>query len=165
MRKILVGDNKYALCDDEDYDILIKYKWRMWGHYPRTDIGRDFKTMHRLIMNAKKGQIIDHIDRNKLNNQKSNLRFCTRSENSKNRKASGKSKYLGVAIHQTNVKYKQKTTGKVVEYISRPRYISHIKANDKYLHLGLFDCERQAAIAYNNAAIKYHGEFANLNKI
>lgn len=85
MKKISLTKGKYALVDDEDFDELSKYSWCSPGRYAERGT---FKNgihkgilMHRQIMGAKKGQEIDHIDRNRLNNQKSNLRFCTRSEN------------------------------------------------------------------------------------
>lgn len=169
--EVLLANNKgIALIDDEDFNIINKYKWHIKsGGYANTTFkNSDGKltriTMHKLIMGEVSNNLeIDHKNRNKLDNRRSNLRFCTRSENQKNKKPTGRSKYLGVSIHKTKRKYiTKKGLKKEYTYTS---IIAHIKANGKYLHLGTFNTELEAALAYNKAAVKYHGEFANLNKI
>ena len=103
--------------------------------------------MHRFILNAPKGQYVDHRDRNGLNNQKRNLRFCTQSQNMMNLKSStGTSKYKGVSW---NIKYK--------------RWQSHIRLNYKLKNLGSYNSEIEAALAYDHAARELFGEFARLN--
>ena len=101
-------------------------------------------------MNAQKGQIIDHKDRNGLNCQRYNIRLATYSQNGSNRKLSDNKKYLGV--HKINTGLRQK-------------WVVKITHNKKKLHIGTFYSENDAVKAYNEAAIKYHGEFARLNKI
>lgn len=104
--------------------------------------------LHRQIKNAKKGDIIDHGDGNGLNCQEYNLRFCTHSQNMANRKAFGKSIYLGVAYNQ-----------------SHKLWVAAIKINGKRKHLGYSKDEAECALLYNEAAINIHGEFARLNII
>ena len=96
MRKIYLrgkyGIGKYVLVDDEDYEELNKYKWRLRKGYATRD-GKmvNYKkgkiiSMHREIMKAPLEKDIDHKDRNKLNNCKSNLRFCDMTQNLGNQK-------------------------------------------------------------------------------
>mgnify|MGYP000246947637 CR=1 FL=1 len=106
--------------------------------------------MHRLIMNVEKDFFIDHVDGCSLNNQKNNLRMCTHAENMRNKKLpiNNTSGFKGVYWHKHTKKW-----------------MGFIRINTKQLHLGLFSNAIDGAKAYNEAAIKYHGEFAKLNKI
>lgn len=107
--------------------------------------------MHRLILNAPNGVNIDHIDGNGLNNQKSNLRLCNQSQNEANSciSARNSSGYKGVSF-----------SGK--EYTHNP-WRSRIRVHRIIHELGFFPTPEIAAIAYNNAALKYFGEYAKLN--
>ena len=108
--------------------------------------------LHRIAFTIYHGfwpyALIDHVDGNKTNNKIQNLREATASQNSCNRKATinGKSKFLGVYWHSHDKRWRAK-----------------LKSNGKQFHLGNFTCEIKAAKAYDAAAIKFHGEFANLN--
>lgn len=141
--------------DEFDKPIIDKYRWHISSEkhpYVRhTFINKDRKhqhiLLHRLLVGVKsEGLFVDHKDGNPLNNQRNNLRICNLSENNKNRKGHGKSKYLGVC----------KSTG-------RDKWQATIKANGKYKMLGRFNTEEDAAKIYDKAAKFYHGEFANLN--
>jgi hypothetical protein len=151
MKEIKLSQGKVALVDDEDYDYLNQWKWhtvfksnnRMYAAH-KSGIHSTF--MHRVIMNTPSNKITDHIDHNGLNNQRSNLRVCTVAQNQMNKKPYGVSKYLGVAF-------------------VKGKFRSQIRGGGKYRYLGVFNDEKQAALAYNEAAKKYHGEFANLNII
>ena len=150
MKEIKLTQGKVALVDDEDYEYLNQFKWSFYksrktyyANRIKTIKGKGYgMTMHRVIMNTPSNMEVDHIDHNGLNNQKHNLRNCTFTQNRKNKTASGKSKYLGVGF-----------AGK------------QIQAHILNLYLGSFKTEEDAARAYDNAARKYHGEFANLNII
>jgi hypothetical protein len=155
--------NFKVVIDDEDWTTVKNYKWSI--HYKNGKVEsvqttvrkRGVKTtliLHRLIMNV--CTQIDHIDGNALNNKKENLRVCSTAENCRNRDKhkSNSSGYKGV----TYFRQKNKTTENV--YI-----VARICVNYKKIHLGIFSTEKEAAIAYNAAALKYHGEFARLNKI
>lgn len=149
-----LGKGKFVFIDDEDHERVTKNKWYWDGHYVirylRPSEGSSIR-LHRFIMNAQKGQVVDHMDRNSLNNQKSNLRFCSHQENLRNKAQhiKAKSGLKGVAV----------TKSKKRPYTA---YI-HIKGKKKYL--GHFSNKFDAARAYNKAALIYHGVFAYLNPI
>ena len=153
---ILVADRGTALVDDADYDALSQFKWfrHSYGYacYRRGTVKHGtYRTflMHRVILDAADGQYVDHIDGNPLNNQRSNLRLCTQSENMGNTSArGGSSKYKGVQRPANSI-----------------TWVAKIGHQGKYYHLGSFQSEVDAALAYNEAAIRLFGEFARLNVI
>jgi len=159
MKKIQInklGKNKrviYALVDDEDFECLNQFDWSLSQTKSNSYATRHENinnkiiviSMHRTIMNTPKGYEVDHIDHNGLNNQKSNLRNCTRSENCKNRTPRGSSKYLGVC----------KVRGVY--------YTVQCRLGNGKKYIGCSKDEITAAKMYDEAAKKYHGEFANLN--
>lgn len=155
MKEIQLTQNQVALVDDEDYDYLNQWKW--YASYSKdinnyyaarnTIVENSHKTilMHRVIMNPQKERLIDHIDHNTLNNQKSNLRIVTHSQNNQNqRMQKGKSsKYKGVHWNKEKQKWQ-----------------ARIKINYKIKHLGYFETEDDAYKAYCKAAQISFGEFA-----
>jgi ABC-2 type transport system ATP-binding protein len=160
-RRIKLSTNKdvdkkyrYALVDPDDYPELSEYPWqcvrnKSGNHYAaRIECGRIIY-MHRRIMNAPKGFIIDHKDRNGLNNTKSNLRLATNAENTRN---------CGKTNKPTSSKYKGVTLSKRAK-----KWQANICYNGIRKCLGLFENEEDAAKAYDRAARIYHGEFGVLN--
>jgi hypothetical protein len=159
MAKLIpLNQGKYAIVDDEDFEWLNQWKWTYnphgGGYASRTDrSGGKQKTilMHRVILGAKDGEQVDHINRNRLDNRKENLRLCTPADNAKNagkRKDGKTSKYKGVYYCKKNNKYG-----------------SAIQVNGKRISLGYYDEELDAAYYYNMKAKELHGEFAVLNDI
>ena len=147
---------KVALIDDEDFELIRQWKWRTVLFNKKRLYVRGSKKidnkwhnilMHRLIMNAKKGQKIDHRTGNRLDNRRSNLRFCTSSQNNMNmKKNKGVSRYKGVCwAKQTK------------------RWAAGIMLNRKKTHLGYFENEVEAAKAYDIKARELFGEFARPN--
>ena len=146
------------LVDDEDYEELNAHTWNISKNgYVRRSVWKDGKNtgeaMHRRIMSAPKGMDVDHIDQNRLNNQKANLRLATRSQNMANlrlkKKSTAHSKYKGVSLMQ-NAKLK------------RP-WIAYIKIDYKNIYIGYFDTEEDAAYAYDQFAIQLFDDYSNLN--
>lgn len=153
-KEIPLTRGKVAIVDDEDYERLVVLKWQaVKDHHTYYAIRqKPYISMHALVLNAKKGQIIDHKDRNGLNNQKSNLRFCTMAQNQQNKKTVNKLGFRGV-----------KTEG-------NGRYSAQIRipspdgqGRGKMTHLGTYDTVVEAARAYDAAALKHFGEFARPN--
>jgi len=166
MKEIGLIRGKVTQVDDEDFEYLNQFKWyafkKAYTYYAvRYIYGNNTQKailMHRQIMNVPKGLETDHKDHNGLNNQKINLRICTHGENQRNRKSSinGTSKYLGV----NKVICKRKYKNKIYLYTY---YTASITINGKPKNVNMTKTEIQAAKAYDKAAKKYHGEFANLN--
>ncbi len=140
-------------ADYDDEEIVKKYTWRLdtKGYvYTRAPDSPKRISFHRLVMGNPEGLKVDHLDGNPLNNKKENLRICTQQQNVMNR----------IANKNSTSKYKG------VSWLSKPgRWAAQIGINGKNILLGTFNCEKTAAIAYNEAAKKYHGEFARLNTI
>ena len=134
-----------AIIDIEDIEKINGYKWCLSGRSVQTNIdGTSTKIQHILLKKC----LIDHKDRNPLNNCKSNLRYCTYSENNSN-----------------SAKQKNNTSGFKGVWKSGKGWAAKIMINYKAIYLGSFKDRIEAAKAYNEAAIKYHGEFAHINEI
>jgi hypothetical protein len=150
--------NTFAMVDDEDFERLNQYRWRpvkgartlyLARHLPGR--GAPSILMHFDLVDAPDGMERDHKDRNGLNNQKNNLRICTRSQNACNRRKQTNgvtSKFIGVAFHARTGKYQ-----------------ANIQVNGKPKYLGLFKTQEEAATVRNKAAQDLHGEFVSLNRI
>ena len=144
------------MVDDEDFDRINQWKWTAYkGGKSLYALRKDFSSgvgvnvaLGRFILNAPKGLRVDHRNGNGLDNQRHNIRLCTHAQNMANRrKTDGRtSNFKGVAF-QTKERM----------------FSAQIKVNYESIHLGLFESEIDAALAYNNAARKHFGEFARLN--
>jgi hypothetical protein len=144
-----------VLVDDGDLENLTKFKWEISTRgYVRArkmvSGHRSHILIHRMIMNASEGEIVDHINGNVQDNRKSNLRITNPKGNSRNRKTPSINKvgYKGVS--------------KVIGY---EKYKSYVQVDGDQVHLGYFDNPHDAARMYNFWANDLFGEFARLNVI
>lgn len=163
MKLIQLGGNRYkdkpvrgyVMVDDEDFEVLNKFEWYMHNGYASRSIkqpdGR-YKSfrMARIIMGATSGQLVDHIDRNKLNNQRHNLRFADKSINSINRErqSNNKSGFRGVHFEKQTKKWR-----------------AEIHSYDRHIRLGRFSNPKDAALAYNKVAREIFGDVAYQNVV
>jgi hypothetical protein len=157
MKFILINKkrNIYTTVDDVDFNTLIKFKWyfRKDGYVRRQERSNGkIKeiTMHRQLMQVADNLFVDHINGNKLDNRRSNLRICTKAENVRNKVKSSKntSGYKGIWWHKQNKKW-----------------IAEIGVDGKKISLGSYVSIIDAVKAYNKAALKYHKKFAKLNEV
>ena len=160
------GDQFTVLLDEADYFQFVendRYRWWIrkmstrpwvdsayvmgWDRHVKKEVA-----LHRVMLNAPKGMVVDHINRNGLDNRRSNLRLCTHRENMQNRRANSNNSTpcKGVGPSKSGKKYRarvcQKIDGKSVNH-----------------YLGTYDTPEEAARAYDAKAIELFGIHARLN--
>jgi hypothetical protein len=139
-----------VIIDTEDIELLRPYKWyKNTAQYIQArvkDVGQVY--LHRFIMGNDNPLKIDHINRNRFDNRKANLRFCTDIQNSMNKRGNlnGSSIYKGVCWHKDTRKW-----------------LANIMIHNKTQHIGLYELEKDAARAYDKKAKELYGQFAYLN--
>lgn len=157
MKTIQLTKGKVALVDDANFEWLNRWPWHCshYGYAARRmtiaeDPTRRMVWMHRLIDSTPEGMMTDHINQDKLDNRRSNLRSCTKQTNAVNSKtrADNTSGYRGV------------TWDKI-----RRKWVAQLHVMGKSMNLGGYSDKKQAALAYNQAALNQYGEFANLNEV
>lgn len=161
MEEIILTRGRVAIVDDEDFEEISKYKWYCdaTGYAVREQSLGNSKSkmvrMHRIVNKTPDGLETDHINGNKLDNRKENLRNCNHAENSRNtKKKNGSSVYKGVHLATR----RSKKNG-----IIWHSWLAEIKKDKKYYFIGYFKIESDAAKAYDKKAIELHGEFVRLN--
>lgn len=150
---IILSSGRVCLVDVDDYEWISKTKWSddSSGYAIRRTRGRNStEKMHRLIMKAGPEDVVDHVNGNPSDNRKENLRLTCYKGNARNSRISSTntSGYKGVSFRK-----------------DRGKYRAYISVNKKQISLGMFECPEEAAKKYNEAALKYFGEFAHINGI
>lgn len=153
MKTIPLSQGQQALVDDEDYAELSQFKWTAqrsrYSFYAARYEGKKYVYMHRAIMQPGPGLEIDHKDGNKLNNLRSNLRIATRAQNMRGflrNRVTKTSRYRGVHFYHRDNKWHARIT-----------------FESKSLHLGYFELEFAAALAYDRKCRELFGNFASPN--
>ncbi len=166
MKIIEIKSPKYGhhnvILDDEDYDLVIDYKWCVMKDgntfYAMTKIElkrcngkrvRKYIKMHRMILGVTdKTKVVDHADRNGLNNQRNNIRVCNQMQNSWNqrKRVGASSKYIGVCWSK-----------------HRRKWMAFLQIGGITNNIGFYSDEIEAAKARDTKSLELHGEFANLN--
>ena len=160
MKTIELSKGKVALVDDGDYNYLSQWKWHTlecksgcWyavRNYTDNDGKRTLMLMHRELLPVDGKLDVDHINGDGLDNRKENLRVCKHQHNMMNMKKSksNTSGYKGVSWH-----------------IKQKKYNAYIRVEGKRISLGSFDDAKKAALAYNEAAKRFFGDFAKTNLV
>lgn len=155
MRKVPLADGwRFALVDDQDYELVVQYQWYYVPAKPGHDVGyadrrwriggrQRSQRMHTLITGWR---LVDHKDRDGLNNQRSNLRRATVAQNQMNRRPNSGCRFKGVKRN-------------------KGRWLARIQVNGHSLYLGSFATAEEAAAAYDTAAAEAFGEFARINGV
>ncbi len=150
MRQIPVfnraGVSGYVQVDDEDYEDVVRHRWNVTNGYAVRQDHRISIYMHRHIAGTPPEKDTDHIDGNRANNCRDNLRVCTRSQNRCNSVQQRGSRLKGTSFY--------KRSGK---------WVAHICFEGRRQHLGYYASEELAHAAYCGAAAKLHGEFVRLS--
>ncbi len=143
MKQIPLTRGRFIIVDDEDYDRLSSVAWHLNKGYARNDT---LGYMHRVVLKQKPRQGTDHINGDKLDNRRENLRPATSQQNNLNRGKSirNKSGFKGVSWSRTSRKW-----------------LACVYINGKQTYLGLYQDKRAAHSVYWKAAQELHGEFAH----
>jgi len=153
MKELKLAGDKISLVDDDIYEWVSKYHWHVdnkgyarRGTYLKRKLSK-WIFLHEMIIPCPKGMMRDHIDGNRLNNCRSNLRIVTHQQNNQNR---------GIG--------KRNTSGYKGIFLEAKRWWrAFITVNGKKTHLGYYPTAEDAARAYDEAAKKYYGEYARTN--
>lgn len=174
VKEIICKNGEIALCDDEDYSLLVRFIWYMGSELRNVNGGypccfmygrkntRKQVFMHQMVMSGAIG--VDHINQNKMDNRKENLRLVTHQQNGWNvgkrmrcRHGIPKSQYKGVSP------YKSQSFGDGWQVIIK--LTKKYEKPAKHVRLGPFKTEKEAARAYNAEVVKHRGEYAYLNQL
>jgi hypothetical protein len=153
MKSITLTQGRIALVDDSDFEYINQWKWYAalsthTSYAMRRDKNGKTVYMHRVITNAPQGMDVDHLNRDGLDNRRSNLRVCTTAENTRRsyKKSTNKTGYKGVSWDKVNKKF-----------------VSQIMLNGKGIKIGRFNTAEEAARAYDKKAVEIYGDSAFLN--
>lgn len=148
MKEIPLSKGKVAIVDDCDYEYLSRWRWYYSSGYAKRTVYKGKNVyMHRDLANTPDGMDTDHINHNKLDNRRENLRACTRTQNQRNISMikSNKSGKKGVSWHSSAKKWE-----------------ACIKFCGKKIYLGIYDDVEDASRAYNEKSVELFGEFSHI---
>lgn len=147
-KKVPVGKDAFAIVDDEDFELVTKYVWQAMNSGDHDHVYAVARLrMHRLVIDAPPGLMVDHINGDTLDNRKSNLRLATNAQNQQNtRSRKGSSRYKGVGYSKRKKKWRG---GFVFE--------------GKYHYCGEFKDEEDCARAVDKKRREVAGHFASKN--
>ena len=152
-RTIRLTKGFVATVDGADFKPLSQHYWH--AHvtknttYARSRINGRLVYMHRLLLSAPRGKEVDHVNSDGLDNRRSNIRLCTKSQNNANRRSfKGTSRYKGVYFDK-----------------KRNRWVAEIQKDGRRRWLGMFEDESDAGEAYRNASLELFGEFSSAHSI
>lgn len=152
MKTISVSYTEVAIIDDDDYWWACRVKWFLHHGYVLTKrmVRGSAVYLHREVMHCPAGMVVDHINGDKLDNRKANLRITTKKRNCQNRGMSSKntSGFKGVTLQKPSNKW-----------------LAQINIDGRIQHLGSFNNPVSAAARYDEAALKLHGDFAKTNRM
>lgn len=151
---LVTNAGKFFQIDEQDIQVLARYPYICIGSDGYVLVGKSFLDtkyrLHRLLLNCPKNLVVDHINHDRLDYRRSNLRICTHSENNQNirktKKENHTSQYKGVRWHKRDKKWE-----------------ARIQLNKKQIFLGQFTSEILAAERYDDAAEHFFKQFAHLN--
>lgn len=152
-REIVLTRGAVAIIDEKDYEEVSKFKWCYDGRYAsrglydRSTKKRSMQRLHTFLMNTPKGMNVDHINGNKLDNRRSNLRICSHNQNLWNygKHRDNGTGYKGVILDK---RYS--------------RYQARIQVNKITYSSPWFDTPEEAHKAYKQLSKTHHGEYSNV---
>jgi hypothetical protein len=152
-KQVPLTKGKFAIVDDEDYELVMQWKWyyQNMGYAARKPSQGKHYLMHRVIINAPEGTLVDHINRDRLDNRKSNLRLSLNSENYINKST----KRIGHTSKYRGVCYDPRTKW----------WMTQVSIGGKRVFFKRYRSEIDAAIGYNKHAPDFHGAAVVLNEI
>lgn len=147
-KKIPLPNEQFAIVDDDDYQRISQYKWHVMSNRNNSQAYAVTKIrMHRMIIDAPIGVMVDHINGDTLDNRKCNLRVCTNSQNQQNTSSrGGSSRYKGVSFR-----------------IKSGKWIAAFQYNGIRHYCGMWDSEEDAARAVDKKRGEVCGDFASKN--
>lgn len=150
MAEIDLGGGVVALVDERDVPLVSAHAWHLFRGKCRYAVTGYGVLMHRLILNAPRGVMVDHKNRDGLDNRRDNIRLCSNAQNMMNvGKSAGKtSRFKGVSWNK-----------------NKQMWTAAIKKDGKTVHLGAYQDEEIAARQYDRAARLSFGKFARTNEL